>query len=125
MPASGDDESIGLIFQPKPPPRQVKRVRVARDGQPVSCDVIAVVEGWAAEPRSRLRSTIQAMALAMPSRSSPPRRLSGFSGTGSCRAFSRASPPPYRDARGNYICLRSRQSNYDPLAASERHRLSG
>ena len=36
----------GLFFQPKAPPRQVKRVRVARDGQPVSCDVVTVNEGW-------------------------------------------------------------------------------
>jgi hypothetical protein len=51
MPASGDNECLdGLIFEPKAPPRQVKRVRVARDRQPVSCDVVAVNEGGATEP---------------------------------------------------------------------------
>lgn len=39
----------GLVFQPKAPSRQVKRVRVARDGPPIWCDVVALNEGWATE----------------------------------------------------------------------------
>jgi hypothetical protein len=40
----------GLVFQPKAPPRQVKRVRVARDGASVWCEIAAVSEGWMTEP---------------------------------------------------------------------------
>ena len=39
----------GLVFQPKGPPRQVKRVRVARDESLIWCDVVAVNEDGATE----------------------------------------------------------------------------
>ena len=39
------DAMDGLVFQPKAPPREVKRVRVARDGAPVWCDITGLDEG--------------------------------------------------------------------------------
>jgi len=35
----------GQVFQPKTPPRQVKRVRMFRNGRPIWCDVVALDEG--------------------------------------------------------------------------------
>ena len=34
----------GLVFQPKAPPREVKRVRVMRDGAAVWCDITGLDE---------------------------------------------------------------------------------
>jgi hypothetical protein len=39
------DAMDGLVFQPKAPPREVKRVRVARDGVSVWCDITGLDEG--------------------------------------------------------------------------------
>lgn len=40
----------GLVFQPKAPPREVKRVRISRAGEPVWCEIAALDEGGAARP---------------------------------------------------------------------------
>jgi hypothetical protein len=41
------DAMDGLVFQPKAPPRVVRRVRVARDGAVVWCEITGVDEGGA------------------------------------------------------------------------------
>jgi len=46
----------GQVFQPKAPPREVKRVRVVRDGAPVWCDVRGFNEGG--EPCAAMASPI-------------------------------------------------------------------
>jgi hypothetical protein len=39
------DAMDGLIFQPKAPPREVKRVRVSRHGEAIWCDIGGLDEG--------------------------------------------------------------------------------
>jgi hypothetical protein len=46
----------GQVFQPKTPPRDVKRVRVARDGAAVWCDITGLNEGG--EPCAAIASLI-------------------------------------------------------------------
>ena len=46
----------GLVFQPKAPPREVKRVRVARDGVSIWCDITGLDED--SEPCAAMASPI-------------------------------------------------------------------
>jgi hypothetical protein len=50
------DAMDGLVFQPKAPPREVKRVRVARDGAAIWCEVSGLDEGG--EPCAAMASPI-------------------------------------------------------------------
>ena len=50
------DSMDGLVFQPKAPPREVKRVRVARDGVSIWCDITGLDED--SEPCAAMASPI-------------------------------------------------------------------
>ena len=97
----------GLIFQPKAPPRQVKRVRVARDGQPVSCDVVAVNEGWATEPAMASPIDDSGDGACYAELFEPAQKIEQLLRDGFMQGSSPGVAAAYSDAGGKYMLFKS------------------
>jgi hypothetical protein len=116
----------GLIFQPKPPLRQVKRVRVARDGQPVSCDVVAVNEGWDTEPAMASPIDDSGDGACDAELFEPAQKIEQLLRDGFMQGSSPGVAAAYSDARGKYMLFKAvAKATMIRLLQAERRRLSG
>ena len=97
----------GLIFQPKALPRQVKRVRVACDGRLVSCDVVAVNEGWATEPAMASPIDDSGDGARCAELFEPAQKIEQLLRDGFLQCSSPGVATAYSDVRGKYMLFKS------------------